>query len=143
MAPCKGNPGPGGWAWVQLEGDTEVGHGAGGDVQTTNNKMELMAVIQALQHFPDGIALNIHTDSSYVSKGATQWLARWKRSGWRTVDKKSVANRDLWMELDGLLDGRIAVFTWVKGHTDVTGNILADRYAQEQAVLFANTTKTS
>lgn len=133
---CKGNPGPGGWAWVHLDGEREVESAAGGSAATTNNKMELTAVIEALRHF-DSDPVHIHTDSTYVSKGVTKWLAQWKRRNWHTTEKKPVANRDLWETLDAILAGREVTFTWVKGHSDFHGNNLADRYAQDQAELAA------
>ena len=129
---CKGNPGPGGWAWVELEGGREVGRGCGGDPKTTNNKMELTAVIEALKRFRAD-SVHIHTDSTYVSKGVTKWLEQWKRRGWLTVDKRPVANRHLWESLDKVLLDREVKFIWVKGHDSVHGNELADIYAQEQA----------
>lgn len=133
---CKGNPGPGGWAWVELERGAEVGRGAGSEAETTNNRMELVAVIEALRRFA-GSSVHIHTDSSYVSNGVTKWLEGWKRRGWKTAEKKPVKNRELWEALDSALGGREVTFTWVRGHASSEGNNLADRYAREQARLAA------
>lgn len=134
---CLGNPGPGGWAWLVLDSDGPRAQGAGGLRQTTNNQMELTAVIKALEAHADGDALRVHTDSNYVVKGMTSWLAGWKRRGWQTSSRQPVANRQLWERLDELASGRDIDFVWVKGHAGDHGNVLADAAAQEQARLHA------
>ena len=100
--------------------------------------MELTAVIKALEAHADAAALRVHTDSNYVVKGMTSWLAGWKRRGWRTSSRQPVANRQLWERLDELASGRDIDFVWVKGHAGDRGNVLADAAAQEQARLHAS-----
>lgn len=134
---CLGNPGPGGWAWLVLDGDRPRAQGVGGLRQTTNNQMELTAVIKALEAHAAAGALRVHTDSNYVVKGMTSWIAGWKRRGWRTSSRQPVANRQLWERLDELASGRDIDFVWVKGHAGDRGNVLADAAAQEQARLHA------
>lgn len=121
---------------MRLDGAAEVAHAAGGAAATTNNRMELAAVIAAVRHFAPPAALAIHTDSTYVVKGVTQWLAGWKARGWRNAQRQPVANQDLWGELDGLLAGRTVAFKWVKGHADEPGNVSADAYASAEADKF-------
>ena len=96
---CSGNPGPGGWgALMRVDGvETEL---HGGEPSTTNNRMELMAAISALEAYPAGARIILHTDSTYVKDGLTKWIIGWKRNGWKTADKKPVKNQDLWMRLD-------------------------------------------
>jgi ribonuclease HI len=125
---CSGNPGPGGWAYVMVkktvQGDTIITEAKGGEKSTTNNRMELLAVISALKTMENLIRTGqtiprqavIHTDSQYVQKGITEWIHTWKRNNWRTSDKKPVKNQDLWTELD-VLTGRLSLrWEWVKGH---------------------------
>ncbi|MEJ7138864.1 ribonuclease HI [Amphibiibacter pelophylacis] len=125
---CKGNPGPGGWgAWLQYgEHSRELW---GGEPQTTNNRMELMAVIQALDSLKRPCAAIIYTDSTYVRNGITQWIHNWKRSGWRTADKKPVKNADLWQQLDTAASRHTVDWRWVKGHAGDPGNEKADELA--------------
>ena len=129
---CENNPGPGGWAWVEYDGDKSISQGVGCERHTTNNKMELMAVIKAMENFQSGKTL-IYTDSQYVCNGVNTWLAAWKRRGWKRSNKKPVLNLDLWKRLDGLLDICDVRFHWVKGHAKNPGNNLADELAYGQA----------
>jgi ribonuclease HI len=125
---CKGNPGPGGWGVLLRQGPHEKSlHG--GEPDTTNNRMELMAVIQALRALKRRCVVTVHTDSSYVQKGMTEWLPNWKRRDWRTADKKPVKNADLWQILDELASGHELHWRWVKGHAGDPGNERADALA--------------
>lgn len=126
---CSGNPGPGGWGAVLRWGDhvKEIWGGDGG--LTTNNRMELMAAIQALESLSRNVSVRLHTDSSYVRNGITSWLAGWKRNGWRTADKKPVKNDDLWRRLDAAVGDHQIEWIWVKGHAGDPGNELADALA--------------
>ena len=125
---CLGNPGPGGWgSLIQEDGVT---HSLlGGEPATTNNRMEMMAVISTLEHFPTPVRIQIHTDSQYVKNGMTSWLAKWKANGWRTSDKKPVKNRDLWERLDLLCSQHDVSFHWVRGHNGHPLNEQADALA--------------
>ncbi len=132
---CSGNPGPGGWGAVVLverDGGEPTSHErSSGDRDTTNNKMELTAVIKALEALPMGSAATVITDSTYVKNGATSWMAGWKRNGWKTADRKPVKNRDLWTLLDALLETRKITWRWVRGHDGNQFNERADVLAQE------------
>jgi ribonuclease HI len=125
---CRGNPGPGGWgALLQLDGrEKEL---CGGEPDTTNNRMELTAVIRALAALKRPCDIDLYTDSQYVQKGISEWIASWKRRGWKTADKKPVKNVDLWMELDRLADGHRIRWHWVRGHAGHAGNERADALA--------------
>jgi ribonuclease HI len=125
---CKGNPGPGGWgAIVQMDGvEKEL---FGGERQTTNNRMELTAVIRALETLMPPREVAVYTDSQYVQKGISEWLRDWKRRGWRTADKKPVKNVDLWQELDRLAGAHSIAWHWVKGHAGHPENERADALA--------------
>ena len=125
---CKGNPGPGGWGAVLACAGREK-ELFGGDPLTTNNRMELMAVIQALGALKQGCRVRLHTDSQYVQKGISEWLAAWKRRGWRTADKKPVKNIDLWKSLDSAAQAHSIEWIWVRGHAGNVGNERADRLA--------------
>ena len=127
---CKGNPGPGGWgALLQLDGrEKEL---SGGEPDTTNNRMELTAVIRALQALKRHCAIDLYTDSQYVQKGISEWIVSWKRRGWKTADKKPVKNVDLWLELDQLAGGHSIQWHWVKGHAGHIENERADQLANE------------
>lgn len=127
---CKGNPGPGGWGALLRQGQFEKTL-YGGEPLTTNNRMELMAVIQALQALKRRCEVTVHTDSVYVQKGMTQWLANWKRRDWRTADKKPVKNADLWQALDALAGQHELHWRWVKGHAGDPGNERADALANQ------------
>ena len=126
---CKGNPGAGGWGAHLIFSDGRTQDLYGGDKETTNNRMELMGAIQALTHSPHEHNLEIWTDSSYVKKGITEWIENWKKRGWKTASKKSVANQDLWQQLDALCQRRDVTWHWVKGHAGHAGNEKADELA--------------
>ncbi|WP_374587716.1 ribonuclease HI [Ideonella dechloratans] len=125
---CKGNPGPGGWgAWMRWgEHEKELW---GGEPQTTNNRMELTAVIQALSLLKRRCTVAIYTDSEYVRNGITSWIHGWKRRGWRTADNKPVKNVELWQQLDSLALQHDVAWHWVKGHAGDPGNERADALA--------------
>lgn len=125
---CKGNPGPGGWGAL-LRYDLHEKQLFGGERLTTNNRMELMAVIQALRALKRKSNVKITTDSQYVKNGITQWIHGWKRNGWKTSAKKPVKNADLWQALEGETAKHDIVWAWVKGHSGHTENELADRLA--------------
>lgn len=125
---CKGNPGPGGWgAWLAWDGhEKEL---FGGEAQTTNNRMELTAVIRALDCLKRTCDVIIYTDSEYVRKGITEWIQGWKRRGWKTADNKPVKNADLWQQLDAQRTLHHVQWRWVKGHAGDPGNERADQLA--------------
>ena len=125
---CRGNPGPGGWgAWLKSGAhDKEL---FGGDKLTTNNRMELTAVIEALASLKQRCRVTVYTDSSYVKDGITQWIHGWKARGWTTADKKPVKNIELWQRLDALNAAHAVTWRWVKGHSGNPGNERADRLA--------------
>ncbi|MGH8599787.1 MAG: ribonuclease HI [Burkholderiales bacterium] len=125
---CKGNPGAGGWG-VLLEYDGAVRELYGGEPLTTNNRMELTAVIRALEALKRSCQVRLHTDSQYVQQGITAWIHNWKRRGWRTTDRKPVKNADLWRRLDELAGNHDIEWVWVKGHAGHRGNEHADRLA--------------
>ena len=125
---CRGNPGPGGWAALLLKGGAER-ELSGAVTLTTNNRMELQAVIEALQALKRAVRARIYTDSQYVRLGITEWLAGWKARGWKTSDRKPVKNQDLWMQLDALVAGHELEWHWVKGHSGVPGNERVDALA--------------
>ncbi len=127
---CKGNPGPGGWGVLLKSGATEK-ELFGGERQTTNNRMELMAVIQALQALKRPCAVTLHVDSQYVLKGMTEWLPGWKAKGWRTASRQPVKNVELWQTLDELVrgGGHAIEWRWVRGHDGDPGNERADALA--------------
>ncbi|WP_228730557.1 DNA polymerase III subunit epsilon [Psychrobacter sp. TAE2020] len=126
---CKGNPGAGGWGAHLIFSDGSTQDLYGGEADTTNNRMELMGAIQALKHSPNELKLEIWTDSSYVKNGITEWIANWKKRGWKTASKKPVANQDLWQQLDALNSAREVSWHWVKGHAGHVGNEKADELA--------------
>lgn len=125
---CKGNPGVGGWGALLRQGHHEKTI-FGGEHATTNNRMELMAVIQALGTLKRPCTVVVHTDSQYVQKGMNEWLANWKRRGWRTADKKPVKNADLWQTLDEMVGQHEVSWRWVRGHAGDPGNERADELA--------------
>ena len=127
---CKGNPGPGGWGVLLIEGDREQ-ELHGGEPATTNNRMELTAVIRALEALPHGSRVRLYTDSQYVQKGMKEWIHDWKRRGWRTADKKPVKNDDLWKHLDELARNHQVEWHWVRGHDGHPGNERADALANK------------
>jgi len=125
---CKGNPGPGGWGVLLRAGGRER-ELHGGEPATTNNRMELTAVIRALESLEGRRRVRLYTDSQYVQKGITEWIHDWKRRGWRTADKKPVKNVDLWMRLDELARGHEVEWHWVRGHAGHPENERADALA--------------
>ena len=125
---CRGNPGPGGWA-ATLQLGAHFRELSGAEPATTNNRMELTAVIEALSALKRESAVRIYTDSEYVRRGITEWLKAWKARDWRTADKKPVKNRDLWERLDTLAARHDIEWHWVKGHSGVPGNERVDRLA--------------
>jgi len=125
---CKGNPGPGGWGVVLKSGE-HVKELHGGEPATTNNRMELTAVIQGLTALTRRCKVKLWTDSQYVQKGITVWIVDWKRRRWRTADKKPVKNVDLWQQLDALAAQHDVEWFWVKGHAGHPGNERADQLA--------------
>lgn len=125
---CKGNPGWGGWGALLKQGAHEKTL-YGGEPDTTNNRMELMAVIQALKALKRRCKVVVHTDSQYVQKGMMEWIANWKRRDWRTADKKPVKNADLWRLLDEQVGQHDLSWKWVKGHSGDPGNERADELA--------------
>lgn len=137
---CIGNPGPGGWGFVVMTTD-ELGVlsvTSGGAQHTTNQRMELEAVIRALEAQPTEQPLLILTDSEYVQKGITEWIHRWKRRGWKASSRKPVKNLDLWQRLDALNQARYVRWKWVRGHSGHIGNEAADRAAESEAKHRAN-----
>lgn len=131
---CKGNPGLGGWGAYLRFGEHEK-HLKGGQKLTTNNRMELCAVIEALNALKFPCTINIYTDSKYVQKGVSEWLAGWKRNGWRKADKSPLLNVDLWQALDLAIQQHTIQWHWVKGHSGDYGNEIADRLANEGTAL--------
>jgi ribonuclease HI len=126
---CSGNPGPGGWGVVLRQGKHEK-ELSGGEPQTTNNRMELLAAISALEALKRPCPVIVHTDSQYVRGGVTGWVANWKRNGWRTADKKPVKNDDLWRRLDDAAYQHEIEWRWVKGHAGNERNERADELAR-------------
>ena len=126
---CVGNPGPGGWAAIIVFGD-EKKELFGGEKITTNNRMELTAAIKALQHFKNSEELILVTDSKYVKDGIQSWMANWKKNGWKTVSKKPVKNKELWLDLDSEITKHNINWEWVKGHTGDIYNEKADSLAR-------------
>jgi ribonuclease HI len=127
---CRGNPGPGGWAATLRFGDTEK-ELAGAEALTTNNRMELMAVIRALESLKRPVKAKVYTDSEYVRRGIKEWITAWKARGWLTADRKPVKNQDLWQRLDALAAGHDIEWHWVKGHSGVPGNERVDLLANQ------------
>ena len=125
---CRGNPGPGGWG-VVLKYRDKVKELYDGETETTNNRMELMAAIKALESLNKPSTIRLNTDSQYVLKGITEWLENWKKRGWKTAAKKPVKNEDLWRRLDAAIEQHDIDWVWVKGHSGDTGNDRADLLA--------------
>ena len=127
---CRGNPGPGGWGvLLRYQGKEKTLHG--GEAQTTNNRMELMAAIQGLEALRRRCHVKLTTDSQYVKNGITQWMKAWKARGWMTADKKPVKNQDLWQRLDTAVAKHDVEWHWVRGHTGHAENELADQLANK------------
>jgi ribonuclease HI len=127
---CSGNPGPGGWGAILRSGDHER-ELAGGEAATTNNRMELMAAISALEALRRPATVTLYTDSIYLKDGITRWLAQWKKRGWKTADKKPVKNVDLWQRLEAVAAPHQIDWQWVKGHDGHAENERADQLARE------------
>jgi ribonuclease HI len=133
---CIGNPGPGAWAFV-INWNGEALQGVGHEKATTNNRMELTAVLEVLKEILSRRDLarskvDLHTDSQYVKKGITEWIYRWERNGWKTSAKKPVKNEDLWHELRRLSRGLSVQWKWIRGHEGIEGNELCDRLVKEE-----------
>ncbi|MEM6535101.1 MAG: ribonuclease HI [Pseudomonadota bacterium] len=129
---CSGNPGPGGWGVLLKAGD-KTKELFGGEAATTNNRMELMAAIEALNALSKPTKVRLHTDSTYVKDGLTKWIHGWKRNGWKTAAKKPVKNQDLWQALDAACARHDIAWIWVKGHAGDPGNEKADALARKGA----------
>ncbi len=127
---CKGNPGPGGWGAL-LRWNGHEKKLCGGETLTTNNRMELMAAIMALESLREPCEATLYTDSTYVKQGLNAWLPNWKARGWRTADKKPVKNQDLWQRLDSAAARHRIDWRWVKGHAGDPGNEAADQLANQ------------
>lgn len=127
---CSGNPGPGGWGALLVSGEHEKTL-CGGDANTTNNRMEMLAAIRALEALKRPSTVDLHTDSSYLRNGITTWLKNWKKRGWKTADKKPVKNVELWQELEEVMARHKVHWHWVKGHAGNEGNERADELARE------------
>lgn len=125
---CKGNPGPGGWGALLRYGDQEK-RLYGGDILTTNNRMELLGAIKALEQLKKPCEVVITTDSQYVRKGITEWMIKWKKNGWKTAARQDVKNADLWRQLDDLAAQHTVSWHWVKGHSGHRENDVADELA--------------
>ena len=130
---CKGNPGVGGWGAIIMQGEKNI-ELFGGENETTNNRMELMAVIMALKEISSNLELTIYTDSTYVQKGISEWIKNWKVNNWRSSSKKPVKNKDLWIELDEAVGSRKINWEWVKGHAGNEGNEKADELANQGVI---------
>ena len=135
---CLGNPGPGGWAFAAYDGEILLKSLSGGEKQTTNNKMELTAVINALQYSIENNyrEITILTDSQYVKNGITVWITRWKKKNWRTASGDPVKNKEYWEQLDGLNKMLKVTWSWVKGHAGIDGNELCDSLVREQSARY-------
>ena len=127
---CSGNPGRGGWAAIILDGE-KIEKISGSKDNTTNNRMELTAVISALKYVK-GKDLEIYTDSKYTKDGIEKWISNWKKNGWKTANKQDVKNKDLWSELDQLNSGKNVQWNWVKGHANNQYNNMADELARSE-----------
>ncbi len=127
---CSGNPGPGGWGVLLLWRNDER-ELFGGEPGTTNNRMELMAAIQALESLKRPVKARLHTDSTYVKDGITQWIHNWKKKGWKTANRKPVKNKDLWQRLDEAIASHDVEWHWIKGHSGHPENERADELARQ------------
>lgn len=139
---CSGNPGPGGWGAILTFGEHEK-ELKGGEVSTTNNRMELMAAISAVEALKGPCRVDLHTDSQYLRNGITSWIRTWKRNGWRTAEKKPVKNADLWRRLDAALATHDVRWHWVRGHAGHGMNERADDLAREAIAQIRAGSKTS
>ena len=129
---CLGNPGRGGWAAILRHGDHSL-ELFGGEGQTTNNRMEITAVLNGLRALKESCRVTVETDSQYVKNGITTWIHRWKKRGWKTTSGSPVKNQDLWRELESALAGHQVNWVWVKGHADHSDNIRCDELARKAA----------
>ena len=127
---CSGNPGPGGWAAIIIENNKVKDMFSGSEKNTTNNQMELLATIKAIQKFKKKSEISIFTDSTYVKDGITSWINQWEKNGWKTASKKPVKNKDLWKKLKSLSSKHSIKWIWVKGHDQDKYNNLVDELAQ-------------
>lgn len=127
---CSGNPGPGGWGAV-MRSNGHLKEIYGGDPATTNNRMEMMAVIEALNALKRPAKVTLHVDSTYVKDGLTKWIKGWKRNGWKTADKKPVKNQELWMAMEEACARHDITWKWVKGHSGDPNNDRADELARQ------------
>lgn len=134
---CKGNPGPGGWGALLRYGNAEKKL-CGGDANTTNNRMELMAAIEGLKALKERCEVNLTTDSQYVRQGITQWMHGWKKNGWKTSARKPVKNEDLWRMLDEQVNRHQVKWFWVKGHSGHRENDIADELANQGILSIKN-----
>jgi len=139
---CSGNPGPGGWAAILAFGESEK-ELKGGELLTTNNRMELMAAIAALEALKRPCRVDLHTDSQYLRSGITSWITKWKQNGWRTADKKPVKNVDLWRRLDAALSDHEIRWHWVRGHAGHDINERADILARGAIAEIRNNAKST
>ncbi|MEZ5891584.1 MAG: ribonuclease HI [Parvularculaceae bacterium] len=133
---CLGNPGPGGWGVLIIDSGKRRELN-GGEADTTNNRMEMLAAIRALEETPASAKVALHTDSQYVKNGITEWIKGWKKNGWKTSAGKPVKNKDLWLALDSLIVDRHVEWHWVKGHNGHPENERVDELAREAALKFA------
>jgi ribonuclease HI len=130
---CSGNPGKGGWGALIQENDNEKKL-SGSELNTTNNRMELTAVIRALEHYDEAKEIEVFTDSKYVMHGITEWIKNWKTNHWKTSQKKDVKNKDLWVLLDSVSAKHDIKWSWVKGHAGDYGNEIADKLATQAII---------
>ena len=128
---CKGNPGAGGWGVVIIKNGKPVDEIYGGEPNTTNNRMELLAVIHGLIKIGEADTVRVNTDSMYVKNGITSWIKKWVENGWKTAAKKDVANKDLWVKLQSIVETREVIWNWVRGHSGDVGNERADFLANK------------
>ena len=128
---CKGNPGPGGWGVVIIKNGKPIDEIYGGELNTTNNRMELLAVIHGLNKIEESDTVRVNTDSMYVKNGITSWISKWVENGWKTAAKKDVANKDLWLKLQSIVEARKVTWNWVRGHSGDAGNERADFLANK------------
>lgn len=138
---CSGNPGPGGWGCVIIDGNEEACF-SGGEKYTTNNRMELTAAIHALDAVMQNSSwknrpVSVYSDSQYVKNGITSWISGWKKNGWKTSAKKDVLNRDLWIRLDALYSQLDVEWKWVKGHAGIKYNEICDTLCKKEMALFS------
>ena len=128
---CSGNPGPGGWGAVIFDQNKNQKNISGKEKNTTNNRMELMAPIMALKKIKSDSKVTIFTDSTYLKNGITEWIKKWEKNGWKNASKKTVKNKDLWIELNNLCSKNVICWKWIKAHSTNKFNNLADKLATE------------